>query len=106
MARPVRWQRRAKEDLAAIAAHIAQRNTESARRCVARIRMRVGQLQEFPESGRIVPEYHRNDIRELIVLRWRVIHRVSADVVDVLAVYDAARQLPGDPPPDDENSPA
>jgi len=39
----------------------------------------------FPNSGRMVPEYERKDIREVIEGRYRIIYRVEASQVQVLA---------------------
>lgn len=96
----IHWGPRAQGDLARIAAHIETRDPTLARQCLQRIRDRVRQLRDFPESGRAVPEYERSDVRELIVLRWRVIYRYDPHRIDVLNVFDAARQLPDDPPGD------
>lgn len=46
----------------------------------------------FPERGRIVPELREFGIliyRELIIDRWRVMYKINADRVYVLAVIDA-----------------
>jgi toxin ParE1/3/4 len=51
-------------------------------------------LATFPELGAIVPETGENSIRELIEHPYRIIYRVSADEVEVLAVIHSARQLP------------
>jgi plasmid stabilization system protein ParE len=51
----------------------------------------------FPDSGRVVPEIERPDIRELIVLGSKVVYRVAGDAVTILAVRHAARLLEGIP---------
>ena len=54
---------------------------------------RVASLGLFPNSGRVVPELQRDDIRELIIDPYRVIYRRSADGVEIAAVRHGARQF-------------
>lgn len=58
---------------------------------------RLSQAQRFPESGRIVPELGRADVRELLEVPYRVIYRVASDAIEVLAVVHARQQLRGLP---------
>ncbi len=44
--------------------------------------------------GRKVPEYQTEDIRELIEKPYRIIYRIKANQIDVLAVIHGARLLP------------
>ena len=53
---------------------------------VQRILARAPPLAAFPDSGRMVPEVGRPEIREVIEGPYRVIYRHIADRVDVLAV--------------------
>jgi plasmid stabilization system protein ParE len=50
-------------------------------------------LADFPESGRIVPEFGRRDVRELIVRRYRLVYRLRNDNVEIVAVLDRARRI-------------
>jgi len=47
-------------------------------------------------SGRSVPEYETDDIRETIENPYRIIYRIKPDQVDVLAVIHCAQLLPKD----------
>lgn len=64
----------------------------------ARILARPDQLQRFPDSGSIVPEYCRSDIREIFVHSFRIIYRIDGDEVRVLTVIHGSRQLPPEIP--------
>jgi toxin ParE1/3/4 len=55
----------------------------------------AGRLTEFPLSGRIVPEFNQDDIRELIVRNYRVVYQVIGDTVGVVRVHHGARLLRG-----------
>ena len=61
---------------------------------VDRITRRSQQIADQPLSGRKVPEYQTEDIRELIEKPYRIIYRIKADQIDVLAVIHGARLLP------------
>lgn len=51
-------------------------------------------LQKYPQLGRMVPELHKKQIRELIYLSYRIIYRiVSDDKIDILAVHSGLRPL-------------
>lgn len=45
-------------------------------------------------SGRSVPEYEADDIREIIENPYRIIYRIKSDQIDVLAVIHCAQLLP------------
>ena len=53
-------------------------------------------LQQYPRSGRIVPELERQGItqyRELIQGNYRIIYKISKDKVTVLTVIDGRRNF-------------
>ena len=56
----------------------------------------IDRLQEFPESGRIVPEYRNAVIREIIFRPYRIVYRVHPDskVCEIARVWHSARGLP------------
>jgi plasmid stabilization system protein ParE len=68
---------------------------ESHRPSVSRIVARIEQAAEFPESGRVVPEYADASLRELFWREYRIIYRVESDRVVVVAVVHGRRQLTG-----------
>jgi plasmid stabilization system protein ParE len=61
---------------------------------VDRLTQRSEQIAGFPLSGRIVPEYEAEDIREIIEKPYRIIYRIKSDQIDVLAVIHSAQLLP------------
>jgi len=56
----------------------------------------VRRLTDFPRSGRIVPELGREDVREVIYGRYRVVYRVSEDEVLILTIRHGSRLLDSD----------
>lgn len=65
-----------------------------AKRMVDRLTKRSEQIADFPMSGRMVPEYEADDIREMIEKPYRIIYRIKPDQIDVLAVIHHAQPLP------------
>jgi len=61
---------------------------------VDKITHRSMQIDVHPLSGRKVPEYDSDVIRELIEQPYRIIYRIKQDQIDVLAVIHGARLLP------------
>jgi len=51
-------------------------------------------LNELPHRGRRVPEYKDPNVRELIVSNHRLIYRVAANSVTIIAFVHTARDLP------------
>lgn len=89
----VRWTDTARGHLDAIHAYIAQDSPEYARRMVDRLTRRSQQIARFPLSGRRVPEYDLDQIREVIEGPYRIIYHIGPDQIDVLAVIHGARNV-------------
>jgi toxin ParE1/3/4 len=89
----VLWTDAAVAQLQAIYDYLAQTSPDYAVRIVDRLTNRSIQIAAFPNSGRMVPEYERNEIREVIEGRYRIIYLVEPSQVQVLAVIHGARDL-------------
>jgi len=76
--------------------NIAKQSTIDALRMVDKISQRTKELKLFPLLGAEVPEYGKEEIRELLAVPYRIIYRVRSDRIDVIAVIHSARQLPED----------
>jgi len=92
----VHWTENAIGHLVNIYEYIAINSPTFAKRMVDRITRRSEQIADHPFSGRKVPEYEADDVRELIETPYRVIYRIKSDQIDVLAVIHGARLLPDD----------
>jgi len=53
-------------------------------------------LENFPESGRIIPEFPDLPYREMIISPYRFFYKTKVDVVWIIAVWHGA-QLPKEP---------
>lgn len=89
----VHWTNTAEGHLDAIHAHIAQDSPEYPRRMVDRLTRKSRQIAEFPLSGRKIPEYDVDHIREVIEGPFRIIYTIRTDQIDVLAVIHAAMNV-------------
>jgi addiction module RelE/StbE family toxin len=89
----VLWTENALKHLLDIYEYISRHSPTYATRMVDRLTRRSEQIANFPRSGREVPEYEAEDIREVIEKPYRIIYRVKSDQIDILAVVHAARQL-------------
>jgi toxin ParE1/3/4 len=92
----VLWTKNAIKHLANIYEYIAANSPAYAKRMVDKITRRSVQIADLPYSGRKVPEYEADDVRELIEYPYRVIYRIKTGQIDVLAVIHGARQLQND----------
>ena len=83
----------AEANLAAIHDYIARDSPAYAARMVDRLTRRSQQIAGFPLSGRCVPEYDMDQIREIIEGAYRIIYHIKSDQIDVLAVLHCARNV-------------
>lgn len=79
-----------------ISEYIARDNHLAATKWVETLFDKVQLLESSPESGRIVPEIQREDIRELIYGNYRIIYRVENDNISMLTVRHGKQILPLD----------
>jgi toxin ParE1/3/4 len=56
----------------------------------------LSRLKEYPESGRLIPEFSDLPFREVIVRPYRFFYRVKGDTAWIVAVWHSA-QLPEEP---------
>jgi toxin ParE1/3/4 len=93
MAHRVVWSRRALHDIEAIAEYIAADSPAYASIVVKKIVNHTRSLAQFPNSGRKVPEFDVENIRELIVYSYRIIYQVEGGEVLIAAVIHGKRLI-------------
>jgi toxin ParE1/3/4 len=86
----------AESDLENIVSYIAQHNQEAAIRVGDALVSRAELLAQFPQMGRVVPEFSQLDLREVIYRSYRIIYRtnVATQMIEVVRFWHAARGLP------------
>ena len=90
----VHWTPQASDDLDAIHEHIGRDSSGAARLVAARLIVAVDQLETFPQSGRVVPEFGDPALRELLRGAYRIVYRVRAGGAEIITVHHSARPLP------------
>lgn len=90
----VRWTSQALDDIENIAEFIANDSPRYAGIQASAFFDSVLCLQEFPKTGRIVPEAGDKNIRELIVGFYRIIYSTkSLNKIVILTIYHTKRRL-------------
>ena len=89
----IRWTIQAADDFEAIVQYIAVDSEHFARLFAADILAAIERAALFPNSGRMVPETNKDDIREILFGNYRIIYRIHHEVIEMLAVYHSARLL-------------
>jgi plasmid stabilization system protein ParE len=90
------WSPSARLDLKDITAFIKEDSPLAAERFVKSLFQVVERLADFPESGRVVPEFDDPAIREVIRRPCRIVYRVDhrKRTVEIVRVWHSARGTP------------
>jgi toxin ParE1/3/4 len=96
MAYKLIWSPAARDDLHNIVVFIARDNPERAMSFGYQLISETDRLQNFPELGRIVPEYVNQRLREIIFRPHRIVYRVNHDrkICEIARVWHSARGVP------------
>ena len=87
------WSPDAIADLQEIADYIARDKPDAARQWAKTLAALGEQAAALPFAGRCVPEFEREELRELIKRGYRVMYRVSESQVEIVAVIEGHRQV-------------
>ena len=93
MAKSVTWSDEALQDIEAIASFIARDSRYYAQKVVSEILEKGESLVEFPESGRVLPELNRAEIRECFIYSYRLIYQIQTDAIHILTVFHGRRLM-------------
>jgi toxin ParE1/3/4 len=90
------WTPQAREDLQAAYDYIAKDSIRYAGNVVDQLIAAIGRVQQFPESGRVVPELQRADTREVLWRSYRIVYRLTAGrrEAQVLTIFRSERLFP------------
>jgi len=88
------WTYQAKDDLINIADLISKDSKKYTRLQITKIITHTKALKSHILIGRIVPEFNKLDIRELIVGNYRIVYKVvSKNQIDILTIHHSSRNL-------------
>jgi addiction module RelE/StbE family toxin len=89
----IEWTPLAYEDLESIFKYISKDSIFYASRQVDILISRVDILEEYPLSGRVVPEFNNDFIRELIEGNYRIIYKIDMETIFIIRIHHSARNL-------------
>jgi len=92
----VYWTDTAKAHLYGIKDYISRHSETYAKRVIDRLTRRSVQISDFPMSGRVVPEFRLDHIREVFEGPYRIIYYIKADCIEVLAVIHGSQNVLND----------
>jgi plasmid stabilization system protein ParE len=73
--------------------HIAADNPRAADKWAAGLLAIVAKLKRHPRLGRVVPEIRQEEYRELIYGNYRVVYRISKNMISILTVRHYKRDF-------------
>ena len=96
MAYKLIWSPAARDDLHDIVVFIARDNPNRAMSFGYELISETDRLQQFPESGRIVPEHRSDNIREILFRPYRIVYRVDHErkLCQIARIWHSARGIP------------
>ena len=77
----------AKEQLTNIKEYIAADNPKAAIKHLKTIKKKIELLQDFPRLGKINATFNSANIREHVVLGYKVIYKINNKKIELLAIY-------------------
>ncbi len=87
------WSPEAIEDVELIADYITRDSPAYARAVVDKILYTAKALEDIPYTGRIVPEFNNEQIREKFVYSYRLIYQVKPKQILIITVIHGKRLL-------------
>lgn len=87
------WTKKSISDLRAINVYISLDSKLYAIRFINKLILRVDQLMNFPESGRVVPEKEDPAIRELIEGNYRIFYKIQRNNVTILRIHHSSKKI-------------
>lgn len=94
----VEWTETATAHVVAIRDYLVGVSSPYAQAVADRIIQKTESLEQLPYLGAEVPEYKVESLRELFEHPYRILYRVSADRVQIVAVIHSSRRMPVHPP--------
>lgn len=83
----------AQQHLRQVYAHIARDSVSIAQQIVNDLAERTRPLDEFPLTGKVIPEANDENLREVHEHSWRILYQMRNRDVFVIAVIHKRRQL-------------
>ena len=85
------WAPSALKDMESIARFIERDSIDQASLFVTRIIEMTDRLDDFPRSGRVIPEINDDHCREIVYGAYRVMYRIAKEEIWITGVIHGAR---------------
>ena len=92
----LQWTETAQKDLLAIRRYISGDKPAAAKRWVDHLKVRAREVIHAPYAGRMVPEFSRDDLREVIEGNYRIVYLVRKDSLTILTIFESHRRFPSE----------
>ncbi|OGW29803.1 MAG: hypothetical protein A2X59_09010 [Nitrospirae bacterium GWC2_42_7] len=93
MAYSVKWSPRAASHFEDICEYIAKDSKYYATLFARKVLSIVKSIPQFPKSGRVVPEYNDEDLREKLYENYRIVYRIKEATIEIVAICHGSRLL-------------
>ena len=93
MAFKIIWSPRAASNLEEICDYISKDSEYYAALFAKRVVNVIKKIPGFPKSGRIVPEYNDENLREKIYGNYRIVYRIKSEAIEIVAICHGSRLL-------------
>lgn len=93
MAYKIRWSPRAASNFEEICDFIAKDSEHYAALFAKRLNTVIKTIPNFPRSGRVVPEFNDENLREKIYESYRIVYRLKNEFVEIVAICHGAKLL-------------
>lgn len=87
------WTDSAIKDMILIRDHISKDSKINADKVFLKIINLVEEIISFPEKGRIIPEIKKESCKEIFVYSYRIMYKITGDVIYIFAVIHMARDF-------------
>jgi toxin ParE1/3/4 len=89
----VHWALGARQELGTLIVQLGRYSPTYAASFAGRVLAAVERLEDFPRSGRIVPDYQDDTVRELVIDGYRLVYLFEFEEVEVVAILHGSRDV-------------
>jgi toxin ParE1/3/4 len=87
------WTNESLNRLIEIEDYISKDSPKRAIKFIDRIINRGESLAQFPNIGRIVPEFSVPEIREILEQNYRIVYRITKTKIEILTIFEGHRLI-------------
>ncbi len=93
----ISFTKQAIQDLREIKEYIALDSPLNAKRVLDKIIIEIQTLSSRPEKGRIIIRTYTENIRQILVYKYRIFYRQVNNVIQIISIYHGSRLIENNP---------